>query len=825
MIPWIGGRWRWFNRWFDRAYWALRVLPFAKQDGPADSDAPGLILIQIDGLSQPQFQRALAEGRMPFLKRLIKREKYVQHTHYSGVPSTTPAVQGELFYGVRGCVPVFHFKDKETGRVFRMYEPSSASEIERRLAASGNAPLLEGGSSYSNIFCGGAAESHYCAAGIGWKTLFKTMNPMSWPMLILFHSDIFIRTFFLAVLEFFISMFECVRGALQGKGWAIELQFVLMRVIACVYLRELTVLGGRIDIARGLPIIHLNFFGYDEQSHRRGPTSEFAHWSLQGIDSAIARVYRQAMTAKRRDYDVWMYSDHGQEGTEPYFSKYGRRIDEAVAEVFEETPLPTPPLKGASHRFARNSAWAGPTCCVHGPQAKMWTAAPALETDKTEEKKENEVPRVLVTGMGPLAHIYPPTELSEEAVDRVVLGLLEKAKAPMVLVPLPGDPGRRVRVHTLEGQYLLPDDGPAILADNHLFVQEATQDLMNLCHHPNSGRIILSGWKKNQPPQTFPLENGSHAGFGPNETNGFALLPSDAPVRRSAGYLRPTDIRAAALRFLGRPADKAEVFEEVTASGVWTGTGDAPPPTKLRVMTYNVHGCVGMDGKLSPDRIARLIARHDPDVVALQELDVCRRRSRDLDQVKIISEKLKMNFHFHAAICVRDEQYGNAILSRYPMRLVRAESLPRSGGFAREPRGALWVELDLGGQKIQFLNTHLSIWRREGFLQASALQSLDWLQNAACSGPRVILCGDFNASPHSPTFNVLQRTLRDVQMVLEGHRPHKTLPAFYPISRIDHVFIGSGFRPLSVEVPRTQLERISSDHLPLIVELQLIPSA
>ena len=79
------------KRWFDRAYWALRVRTFPKaQAADCSPSSPSLVIIQIDGLSQPQFRTALARGRMPFLRKLIQREKYVQHAHYSGLPSATP---------------------------------------------------------------------------------------------------------------------------------------------------------------------------------------------------------------------------------------------------------------------------------------------------------------------------------------------------------------------------------------------------------------------------------------------------------------------------------------------------------------------------------------------------------------------------------------------------------------------------------------------------------------------------------------------------------------------------------------------------------------
>ena len=90
----------------------------------------------------------------------------------------------------------------------------------------------------------------------------------------------------------------------------------------------------KIDVARGLPVIHLNFLGYDEQAHRRGPSSLFAHWTLKGIDDAIARIWRAAQRSAHRHYDVWVYSDHGQEEVKPYHVLYDRSIEDAVSGVF-----------------------------------------------------------------------------------------------------------------------------------------------------------------------------------------------------------------------------------------------------------------------------------------------------------------------------------------------------------------------------------------------------------------------------------------------------------------------------------------------------------
>src|SRR4026209_2834843 len=106
-------------------------------------------------------------------------------------------------------------------------------------------------------------------------------------------------------------------------------------------------------------------------------------------------------------------------------------------------------------------------------------------------------------------------------------------------------------------------------------------------------------------------------------------------------------------------------------------------------MTYNVHRCVGADGRADPRRIADVIAACQPDMVALQELDVRRLRTGGIDQAHAIAHPLGMRVHFHPALLFEEELYGDAILTALPMRLMKAGPLPGSVGF--EPRGATWA--------------------------------------------------------------------------------------------------------------------------------------
>ena len=241
----------------------------------------------------------------------------------------------------------------------------------------------------------------------------------------------------------------------------------------------------------------------------------------------------------------------------------------------------------------------------------------------------------------------------------------------------------------------------------------------------------------------------------------------------------------------------------------------------VSVMTYNVHSGIGVDGKLSPLRVARVIERCNPDVVALQELDSGLTRTEMVDQAHLIALTLEMSYHFHASIRVEEGGYGNAILSRRPLRLIKAGALPSEPVQPFfERRGAVWVEIDLEGQKLQVIASHFGLDRKERNLQAEAITGPEWLGHPDCRTP-VVLCGDFNALPRSPAYRRLSRLLRDAQKGLKGTRPRGTWPVQLPLMRIDHLFISPDLKVRGVSVPRDPLTRLASDHLPLLVTLEL----
>ena len=783
------------RRRLSRSELSLRLLGLSVETG-AETE-PGLLLIQIDGLSRRQLERAIARRRMPFLHSLLKREKYELHTHYSGLPSSTPAVQAELFYGIKTAVPAFSYYEREEGEVVRMFNQKAAIRVERELAELGGEPLLTGGSSYANIYGGGASESHFCSRDLGWGRAKKAPSRWRGLVVVALNAFVFIRMVGLMAAEFFLAWVDFFRGLAKGEDLWKELKFVPTRVGVSIGLREFIVAGASIDLARGLPVIHSNFLGYDEQAHRRGPSSAFAHWTLLGIDGAIRRLHGEASRSHLRDYTVWVFSDHGQEETIGFERQTGRSLREVMEEVFER-PQSEDGAKEVADLGAEEAGahWGG-----LGRDPRWRGNGNAASGGSWGE-------RIVITSMGPLGHVYDlaggsgftQAELAERMVARGV---------PMVLYK---NGEGKVEAVDRDRHFELPREGAAILGADHPFLDDVVHDLVHVVEHPKAGDFVLSGWRHGRSMTSFSEENGAHGGPGREEVNGFLLLPPGTPILCSRiGHYRPGDVRAAALHHLRRRSLGAK-SQPVRVSAA---------PATLRVMTYNIHGCVGIDSKLSPARIARVIARHRADVIALQEVDVGRTRSGWVDQARVIADLLLMKFHFYPAFEIEDEKYGLAVLSHFPMRLVKSGALPGLKERPElEPRGAQWIALDVGGREIQIVNTHLGLRFRERRQQVGAILGEDWLGQLGEDVP-LIICGDLNALPASFVHKEICTRFQDVQAAVAEHRPLRTLYGRYPLGRIDHIFISSHFEAQQVEVPRSTLTRVASDHLPVWVDLKV----
>lgn len=794
MISDLNSRVRRWRRKFNRTRISARLLGLDIPGGEAEE--PGVIQIQIDGLSRTQFEKALGDGRMPFLARMMKRRHFHLESFYSGVPSTTPAVQAEIFYQVRQAVPAFQFFDRGSGVVRQMFDVESAAKVTKDLEEQCPTPLFSGGTAYSNIYRGGADFSRYCFEDLGPDTIFKNAHPLAWLVLPVLYAPRFLRMIGLGLLEVVIAFTDAIGGLFQRRSLGKELGFVPVRVLVCILLREAVRYRMLLDIDRGVRVIQGNFLGYDEQSHRRGPSSRFALWSLKGIDDCIRDLVRAAGGNDYRDYEIIVHSDHGQERVTYYGKVHGKDPRTALAEVFASGPLAGSPV------------WS------RGVAEHLGASGRGQRRDRTPRPEPPDPARhIIVTAMGPLGHIYLPAILEKAELETYARRLVAEAGIPIVLVRGAAD---TAEVWNARGRWELPRDHREVLGHRHPFGEETARDLAALAHHRDAGELVFCGWNPDGDSLTFALENGAHGGPGAEETRGFLLVP-DRIFRWHRSHLPPTgtrvrgeDLHRIVAHFLGRETAPLE-FPLVLLPEASRET--------LRVMTYNIHSCVGTDGKLRVERIARVINQFDPDLIAVQEVDCHRLRTRHHDQAKLLADQLKMTHVFHAMFEEERERYGIAIFARFPFELVKSgfltEANPR---LLTEARGAIWVKVDFAGKSLHFINTHFGLGRDERHRQADELLGPRWLGQVPDTEP-VVLCGDLNSNGRSGPYRKLRSRLLDVQREAPGHEPQPTFSSMLPLMRIDHIFVSPHFRVESVERPVTSVSRVASDHLPLGAEL------
>ncbi|MCB0324608.1 MAG: glycosyltransferase, partial [Bdellovibrionales bacterium] len=430
------------RRLLSRGEWSVRLLGLSRFE--TEGSEPGLILIQIDGLARHHFNTALAGGKLPFLRRLLRREQYRVQSVYSGVPSTTPAAQAELFYGKRAAVPSFAFFQPDDSAETRMFDPTAARQLETVLASQ-TEPLLSEGSAYSNIYTGGAAEASFCSAAMGVHELLRAVSPRQLLGVVLWHGTTVLRCIVLVLVELVLAFGDCIRGALDGKNLWYEIAFVPARVAICILLREAITSGAIIDVHRGLPIIHLNYLGYDEQAHHRGPGSQFAYWTLKGIDGCIKRIWRAAARSPYRRYDIWVYSDHGQEANIPYEDLYGETVFQPVRRVFGDL---RPAEKRAEHSSGVQL------------QRMTWLGADRLFRlfPRPRNPEGSLAGSIRISAMGPLAHVYCEKTLSEDEKSQVAQRLVADAHIPIVFYRT----GSTTHAVTAAGRFRLPQDAAQV---------------------------------------------------------------------------------------------------------------------------------------------------------------------------------------------------------------------------------------------------------------------------------------------------------------------------------------------------------------------------
>ena len=220
----------------------------------------------------------------------------------------------------------------------------------------------------------------------------------------------------------------------------------------------------------------------------------------------------------------------------------------------------------------------------------------------------------------------------------------------------------------------------------------------------------------------------------------------------------------------------------------------APEPAALRVLVYNVHAGRDAGGADNLARVAGVVRETGADLVLLQEVDRGTERSGRVDQLAELSRLTGMHGVFGRTLDFQGGGYGVALLARWPVSedtLVHLAADPSD--TSREPRGVLRARVAAPGGPLYLLNTHLDASGPDTFRRREAAALLEVAGRLRRGGARVLLGGDFNATPESAVVaGVLEAGWRDGWAACGGAGEGLTFPARAPAKRIDYLFLPPG---------------------------------
>jgi len=232
----------------------------------------------------------------------------------------------------------------------------------------------------------------------------------------------------------------------------------------------------------------------------------------------------------------------------------------------------------------------------------------------------------------------------------------------------------------------------------------------------------------------------------------------------------------------------------------------------IRVATYNIHRCRGLDRRTRPERIADVLGAIGADVVALQEVIGPGRTTPGHAQA--LGAALGMGWVMAPTRVLRGHLFGNAILSRFPIRHHTQIDLSWK---TCEARNAHRADLAVEGMALHVYNVHLGTALNERRVQAERL--VGFVHDRRVAGPKVLL-GDFNEWTRGRTTTMLSERLGSIDLLpFLGRR--KTYPGLFPILHLDHIYYEGHVEVINVELPRTRKALVASDHLPLVADLRI----
>lgn len=518
----------WLQSLVDRlARWARLRLPPPPQ-------ARRFLIVQIDGLARAVLEEALASGRAPALRRLMATGRLRWRPLAVGLPTSTPAFQAALMYGVRPDIPGFHYYDKRASADRYFPRRGVADLVEERLAR-GRRGIMEHGACYGCVFTGGAADSLWTFARLLSPTragLLLLRAPLSAVLL----SWVIAKCLVLTATELGRAILRLVADpvAQAGRGF----KWLAFKIGLSIWTRQLFTLAVSGELYRGTPAVYVNYLEYDVFAHAFGPRHRLALRALRRIDRSVAQLARIVRRLPERAYDLYVLSDHGQAATTPFERvSRGSSIEATVLAALSThalSPVPAPLRTGADQD-------------LHEPHFRLFhrTHVPGifqrfltyLERDFPSWLGAGDAPErlpgVRVIAAGPNAFVYftdRQDPLSAEEIERRYPGAGEAlSRHPGIGLVLARSADGPVCWHRGGRTSLGPAarGGPFDQRRDREIVLKGLQELMAM---PSAGDLVLYGIGASAGDVSFLDERGAHAGPSEAELHTFLLHPPAVSV-------------------------------------------------------------------------------------------------------------------------------------------------------------------------------------------------------------------------------------------------------------------------------------------------------
>ncbi len=527
------------------------IYRLGRRYGPQSSAKPlrGLLILQIDGLSLPSLRRCLSQGRMPTVSAMLARKSHRLLGWSCGIPSNTPAVQAGVFYGNRENVAGYRWFDRSSQKVKVVSNPADLRELEA-MVGEGRRGLLAGGSCINTFLSGGAAKRLMTVSALGEKADRQREGEKADFNLFFLSPNAYTMAVLAGIWDYLTGLFLALVGRLDRDRPRLRFSVkrVAQRAIANSFLRDLSFFWLKQDMVRGVPVIYSNFVGYDDVAHYAGPDTYEAQIALAGFDRRLRALRRRARRASPINYDLLLFSDHGQTPSLPYRILCGETLEETLAGLTGHTPArPVDPDRAfdpdRSYTAALLSELEETDSQYLGWAGRRGRRTLAAITAGMDEQATGPPPPTgpVVCASGSLAHIYFPGHghaLHLEEIIALYPGLVEALSTHRGIgfvaasrrfgdAVVIGAGGIR---NLITGQIGGSGDPLAPYGQPDRWSGELAQ----LLGYPEVGDLVVNGAWLAERGRIVVMEEqvSSHGGLGGAQTEPFILLPADWKVGR-----------------------------------------------------------------------------------------------------------------------------------------------------------------------------------------------------------------------------------------------------------------------------------------------------